>query len=232
MPIRAVDLTHEPGTIIQVCAGCGAEHEIRLDRGAVETKAGPFVLGDGVTLELAVDGLDAHVVVQFGASDVADLGAATPAEVKARIESSAGEVAVRLYSGRAVIESRTTGPSSRVEVRGGTAREALGFHVDGRQAWAPGRPVLGFARGEVTEPDAILLRQCGCGTHEMLSRTWDQAAVHASSKAYAHRRLVNGLAQYLRSRGWVDDAVREQIDAETAEPPEQTALREGTRTSL
>jgi hypothetical protein len=120
-----------------------------------------------------------------------------------------------------LLESQLTGPSSRVDVTGGSARAAFGFATDGTRDSFAGRPVLGMNAGGFRNKDAIGFRRCGCGTNELALRTWDGAptGLHGVS-LFEQRRAVNALAQHFKAQGWVHPDVRTLVDAETGVPPD------------
>lgn len=81
---------------------------------------------------------------------------------------------------------------------------------------------LGHAIGQRINPDVIVLPACGCGATEALVRTWDTCPDEAlNSHLDLHRKVVNGLAQYLKAAGSSHTAVKSHHDAETIEPPDQ-----------
>ncbi len=217
MPIKSIDLQHAPGSLVQVCANCGAEHAIALNRGAVETKPGPFKLSEGDTLELAVDGKP-EVIVTFAKNDAKDLTATTVAELAKKLDGAGGASARSASSGAVIIESGTTGSGSRVSISGGTARAA----VVPEDPWEPcaGRPVLGLpGQGRFENKDLIFLRRCGCGAFEMVSRTWDLASpALAGSNFYEHRRAVNALGEHFKAQGWVHPDLAAKYQAEATPP--------------
>jgi hypothetical protein len=222
MPIKSIDLTAAPGFVIQACACCDCEHKVKLDRGAVDTDEGPYNIPVGATLELKVDGQATPQTITFAAGDFPDFTAVTPTQLRDKLNASlAGAAAVLNLDGEDVsIESNTTGPDSRVEVTGGTARDALGFHCDGIASPCSGRPVLGreIASG-LKHKDVIAMRRCPCGSQEQLVRTWDVCdPKYAGTHHYEHRRAVNALATYFKSQGWIDPALAAEINAETTNP--------------
>ncbi len=224
MPITTVDLRQPPGFLVQVCAGCGLEHTIELDRGAAETKKAPFAISDGATLELSVDGKPYSVA--FSKGDAADLAATTAVELVAKLAAIAGANTTAASSGTVVIASKTTGASSRVEITGGTARKGCGFSPDLADP-CPGRPILGV-KAKNDHVDLICLRRCGCGTQEIISRAWDVApAALAGSAFYEHRKAVNSIAEHFKSQGWVHPDLATDLAAEKTRPPDRFA--DGTK---
>jgi hypothetical protein len=205
MPIKSITTDPGPGHIVQVCAGCGAEHHISLDRGAQKTKTGPVVLRAGDTLELRVDGRAAEAVT-FVAGDFANPARVTVAELAAKLGRALPGVMARDDAGGLLIESATTGPESRIEVTGGSAHAALGFSTDGATAPCSGRPVLGISAGSapIQDPSVLALRRCNdCGASECLIRTFEAtAAVLDGTHFKEHRRAVNTLAEHFKERGW------------------------------
>jgi hypothetical protein len=221
MPLKSIDLTNAPGFLIQACVGCAGEHRINLDRGAVETKSGPFVLAAGDTLDITIDGAAAPVTVVVALGDFPDLANVIAAQLAARLASALSAATVSVEGDCVLIESKTTGPNSSVAVASGTARAALGFPIDGRLDPCSGRPVLGVSIGGRTNKDAICLRRCGSDANEVLHRTWDVAPEGlAGTPFYEQRRAVNALAQYFKAQGWVHPALAAELGAETVSPPD------------
>ncbi len=224
MPIKTIDLSSAPGFLIDVCLNCGIEHRIRLDRGAVETKAEPFALDDGATLEVSVDG-SAPATITFKTADAASLGAAKAAEIVAKLQALGSVQITVTKAATVIIESASVGAASRIEVTGGTARKALGFFDDTADP-CPGRPTLGM-KSQRTNLDIIAFRRCGCGTHETVNRTWDVApATLAGTQFYEHRRAVNYLSEHFKKKGWVHPDLAAVYQAEATAPPD--TLADGT----
>lgn len=224
MPIKTIDLTTSPGFIIHTCACCPCEHRINLDRGGADTRREPFSIDLDSTLEVKVDGETTPQTVTFSAGSFPDFAAVTAVQLRDKLNTSlVGATAVLNRGDEAVtIESNTTGPSSRIEIVGGTARAALKFHTDGLADPCSGRPQLGKdLGGGVSNKNLISLRRCACGAQEKFVRTWDVCDPnYAGSHFYEHRRAVNALAAYFKSQGWVDPAVADEIIAETSDPPD------------
>ncbi len=213
MPITKMDLSN--GWLVQVCAACGLEHVIRFDRGAAETKAGPFALFAGATLEVAIDGAAAQSV-KFASTDAKDLGVTSAAELATRLGAGTGALASATALGSVLIESATTGATSRVEVTGGSAMGALGFQAKDAQS---GRPILGDHAGPYENTDVIVFRTCGCGSYEMVNRTWDVAPANlAGTPFYEHRRAVNALGQHFKAKGWLHSDLASRFAAEATPP--------------
>lgn len=226
MPLKQIDLTTAPGFVIQACANCPAEHRIRLDRGGVDTKRGPFNIPQGSTLELKVDGEPTPQTITFAPGDFPDFTAVTVQQVIDKLNASlVGATATPNLSGLGVsIESNSTGPNSRIDITGGSARAAFKFPIDGPPDPGSGRPHLGreLVPG-MRNLDIVVLRRCPCGGTEFLVRTWDVCdARYAGSHFYEHRRAVNALAAYFKSQGWIDPACSADFAAETGSPPDVT----------
>jgi hypothetical protein len=208
MPIKTIDITTAPGYLIQLCAHCGLEHKINLDRGATETGQGPFTLASGDALELRIDSAASVETVTFDAADFPNLKAVTAAQLRDKVAGAVTGVQATLNRDGLVIESKTTGPDSRVEVVGGSARKVLGFSGDAPTTACCGRPVLG-EKGPA-DPDGepncgiICLRRCPCDT---------QHTIFAKQ-----RRAVNALAQYFRAQGWIHSAALDAVRQEQAVP--------------
>lgn len=235
MPIIAVDFGHDPGQLVQLCAACGREHTIDLDRGAAETGREPFRVESGNTLAVAIDGGDAtEVVFDAGASDATDgLSAATVASKLGELPGANATV----RDGSVVLESATRGAQSRVQIVGGTARAALGlFSGEGKHP-AAGRPVLGTVnqRGEV-QVDVIALRQCGCGAIEYLIPSTEREPESERSRTgrfWVHRRVVNALAAHFVARGWVEQAAAEELSQVSADRwPDVVPFEPGRRMQI
>jgi hypothetical protein len=222
MPIKQIDLTTAPGFVIQACANCPAEHRIRLDRGGVDTKRAPFNIPEGSTLELAIDGEASPQVVTFAPGDFPNFAAVTVQQLIDKLNATlSGATATPNLSGEGVsLESDSTGPSSRVDVTGGSARAALKFPTSGPPDPGSGRPHLGreLVPG-MRNLDIVVLRRCPCGGTEFLVRTWDVCdPKYAGSHFYEHRRAVNALAVHFKDQGWIDPACADEFAAETNAP--------------
>lgn len=208
--------------IKQECLNCGSVHTIPLKQGVSKSKKEPYALADGDGLEVKIDGKHSPQVFTFSAGDFANIGAATAAEVVAKIGASLTGAAVDVDGNAVRIVSSTNAKgTSSVEVSGGSARDKLGF--DGRQY---GARVLGVTIGnganKHTAPDTMDLPHCpDCGAKECLIRTWDTVAPENADTLHGkHRRVVNALAQHLKSHGNSDDDAKTKHDAETTSPPD------------
>jgi hypothetical protein len=224
MPIKTIDLTVAPGFIIHTCACCPCEHKVSLNRGGADTKREPYNIPVDSTLDVKVDGQAMPQAVVFGAGSFPDFGAVTAVQLRDKLNAVlVGATAVLNRGDAAVtIESDSTGPTSSIEIVGGTAREALKFHADGIADPCPGRAVLGRSLGAgLKAKDLICIRRCACGAQEQLLRTWDVCdPKYAGTHHYEHRRAVNALAVYFKAQGWLDPAVAADINAETSDPPD------------
>lgn len=221
MPIKHIDLTTSPGFLIQRCACCDCDHRVNFNRGAAETKQGPFNIPPGSTLELKVDAAAAQVVT-FAPADFPNFAAVTAEQLRDKLNAAlAGATAALNVEGvSVVIESASTGASSEVEVVGGTAAGPLGLQPNGMNDPCPGRPHLGheLAPG-VKNPNLVCLRRCPCGANEMVVRTWDVCdPKFAGSHFYEHRRAVNALAIHFKAQGWLAPECAADINAETSAP--------------
>jgi hypothetical protein len=223
MPILKIDLTTAPGFIVQQCAKCGGKHTIKLDRGATETKKAPFDIPVGSTLLVAVDrGLPQTVT--FASGDFPDFASASAVALRDKLNAVLSG-AVGLLDPEepdlVLIESNSTGAGSKVEITGGTARDALGFESSTADP-SPGRPQLGRdLGGGMVNKNIICVRRCACGGNEVLLRTWDVApAMYAGTHVFEHRRAVNALAIHFKSQSWIDPAAAVEINAETTSPPD------------
>lgn len=224
MPLKTIDLTVAPGFVIHTCACCPCEHKVKLDRGGADTRRQPFNLPVDSTLEVKVDWQAVPQTVTFAAGSFPDLTAVTAVQLRDVLNAAlTGATAVLNRGDAAVtIESDTTGPSSTIQVTGGSARAALKFHTDGLADPCPGRPELGKdLGGGLIAKDLICIRRCACGAQEQLLRTWDVCdPKYAGTHHYEHRRAVNALAAHFKSQGWLDPGVAAEINAETSEPPD------------
>lgn len=216
MPILEADTT----TLKQECLTCGGMHAIPLRRGHSKSKKEPYILTDGNTLELKVDGAAAPQVVTFAAADFADIGAALASEVAAKINATiAGAAADVDGAAVRILSASTTPEATAVEVTGGTARGKLGF--DGRRY---GARMLGVTKGQGafkrTAVDTIDLPHCPeCNSKECLVRTWDTAPQEFADSLHArHRRVVNALAEHLKGLGHSDPDAKQAHDAESRTP--------------
>lgn len=238
MPLKSISRSPDPGHLIQVCAGCGAEHRISLDRGAQKARTGPVTLQVGSTLEVRVDARAPQTIV-FTTGDFADIAHATAAELATKIQRALPGVIASDDAGGLLLESTSTGADSRIEITGGTARAALGF-THGVADPCPGRPVLGvsFGLGSVNDPNILALRRCNdCGANECLVRTLDATAPELDGTYFReHRKAVNSFAEHCRARGWSHpdlaahyaEELRRPIDVH-AELPEHWELAQVVR---
>src|SRR4051812_37104344 len=102
-----------PTRIVQSCAECGANHSISLRRGAQKTKAGPFALEEGATLELSIDGAGPFRVT-FRGSDVRQLASVTADELAAVLTAATPALEASEDFGGCLIESRSEASQSRI----------------------------------------------------------------------------------------------------------------------
>jgi hypothetical protein len=226
MPILKIDLTTAPGLVVQQCAKCGGKHTLKLDRGATETGKAPFDIPVGSTLEVAVDGAVPQTVT-FASGDFPDFAIVSAAQLRDKLNAALSGATALLDPedpDLVLIESAVTGAGSKVEVTGGTARAALGFSTTMADP-CPHRPHLGRdLGGGMVNKNVICTRRCGCGSNEVLLRTWDVApAMYAGTHFYEHRRAVNALAIHFKSQGWFDPGAAAGINAETSSPPDSAA---------
>ena len=221
MPVKSISRSPDPGHLIQVCARCGAEHRISLDRGAQKARTGPVSLQIGDTLEVRVDARPPETVT-FAAGDFADFARVTAAELAAKLQRALPGVIASDDAGGLLLESATTGPESRVEITGGSARGVLGFPTHGAVDPCPGRPVLGISFGpeSMQDPNVLALRRCNdCGSNECLVRTFDATAPELhGTHFHEHRRAVNTLAEHCKARGWSHPDLAAHHAAEVARP--------------
>jgi hypothetical protein len=222
MPIKSISRVTDPGHLVQVCAGCGAEHRISLDRGAQKARTGPVALQVGDTLVVRVDAHPPETVT-FAGGDFPDFSRITAAELAAKLHRVLPGVSASDDAGGLLIESATTGPESRLQIVGGSARGALGFATeDGIADPCTGRPVLGvsFGPGQMQDPSILALRRCNdCGANECLIRTLDATAPELDGTHFKeHRRAVNTLAEHCKARGWSHPDVTVHHAAETTRP--------------
>ncbi len=227
MPIKQIDLTTPPGFLMQTCAACGGERRIALDRGAVDTKPGPFNVPVDSTLEVKVDGEATPQTVAFASGSFLDFAAVTADELRSKLNASlVGASAVLNLGGAGVtIESADTGAMSMIEIVGGSARAALGFPPSGVEDPCPCRPRLGReVLPGLLNVNIVCFRRCPCGANEMVVRTWDVCDVkYAGSHFYEHRRAANALAVHFKTQGWLEASCAAEINAETTSPPDVTA---------
>jgi 7-cyano-7-deazaguanine synthase in queuosine biosynthesis len=151
-----------------------------------------------------------------GATDEED-----PSEMyKAALAGARVTVEHSAHGDSTLIASQITGPTSRVDVTGGSARSALGFAIDGHVDPFAGRSVLGVSAGGLRNKDLLVFRRCGCGANELALRTWDSAPSGLLGVAlFEQRSAVNALAQHFKTQGWIHTDVRSEVDAETGVPP-------------
>jgi flagellar hook-associated protein FlgK len=88
----------------------------------------PAALTNGSTLQLAVDGGAAQTIT-FNATDFANIGAATAAEVAAVINTQATGVTASVVDGRLVIGSNTTGTNSSLAITDGAGAPAAALGI-------------------------------------------------------------------------------------------------------
>jgi hypothetical protein len=192
-----------------------------LNRGAQKAKTGPVSLHAGDTLEIRVDA-QPPATVTFTASDFADLARVTAAELAHVVQRALPGVIVSDDSGGLLIESATTGPNSRIEIVGGSARAALGFPTNGAADPCHGPPVLGVSFGpeQLQDPNILALRRCNnCASNECLVRTFEAIGAELSGTYVAeHRRIVNTLAEHCKACGWSHPDVAAHHAAETKKP--------------
>lgn len=224
MPIKQIDLTTPPGFLIQTCAACGMERQIAFDHGAADIKPGPFNIPVDSTLDVKVDDEATPQTVTFAAGSFPDFAAVTAEQLRSKLNASlTGATAVLNLGGAGItIESGSTGPDSRVEIVGGSARAALGVPTSGVEDPCPCRPRLGReVVPSLHNVNIVCFRRCPCGANEMVVRTWDVCDVkYAGSHFYEHRRAANALAIHFKTQGWLEPSCAAEINAETTSPPD------------
>ena len=222
MPLESIDLSSAPGHLIQRCAHCNAQNTIRLDRGAVATRPGPFTVKGAGVLKVAVDGGTAQALPLTPGTLTASalVGHLTPLS----------NLIVQTTGDGLVLESAAVGAGSTVVLETSPGRGAF---VNAPEEWvvSGGRPVLGTAAGDFVNEDAILLRPCGCGAQESLVRTWDVAPKEVQGSRFdGHRRMVNALAQHFIDQSWVHPSAAATV--RTSAPPDIVSLSPGGRLDL
>jgi len=227
LPIKSMTTTPAPGSMVHVCAACGAEHTISFNRGAQKSKTGPVALNVGDTLVVRIDAAP-PATVTFAAGEFPDFARITAAELAAKLHAALPGVQATDDAGGLLIESATTGEASRIEIVGGTARAALGFATDGRIDPCLSRPVLGISFGaeQPQDKNILALRRCNdCGANECLVRTFDAAAPELDgTHLKEHRKAVNAIAEHCKSHGWSHPDLVEQHAAETRRPADIHAV--------
>jgi hypothetical protein len=202
MPIKHA----ESGHFVQRCGNCGADNKHTFNKGADKTKNGPFALVNLQTLTLKVDGGSVQTVT-FITADFADINNATATEVAARINTDTTGCTASVDDDGVLIESDSTGSSSRVEITGGTAAVGLGFTASGTPNRLQTRPVIGFddPLGD-NHKDYMQLRLCNnCGSLEYLLRNLEAchaSHAHAGNVFYDQRRAVNSIAKHCITNSW------------------------------
>lgn len=221
MPIKSIAMTPAPGSMVHVCAACGAEHTVSFNRGAQKTKTGPFVLHPGDTLIVRVDG-GTPATATFAAGSFPDFTQVSAAQLAAMLNADLTGVQALDDAGGVLIESVSVGAESCVQVVDGTARAALGFPTNGWADPCHSRPVLGISvgGGQMVDKDVMALRRCNdCGANECLVRTFDAAPSHLDgTHLKAHRKAVNSLAEHCKARGWSHPDVAAQHATESVLP--------------
>lgn len=213
-----------PTRIVQVCAECGANHSISLNRGAQKTKTGPFALEEGATLELSIDGAG-PIRVTFRGADVRQLASVTADELAAVLTAAAPALDAREDFGGCLIESRSEARESRIRIVSGSACDALGLGITPDEDHEGRPPRLGFAAGGGSEPNVIVLRRCPCGSHEVLLRTFDRAPRQVVGSFFdRHRRAANTLAEHLKRNGQSHPALADVHAKESSVPSDIAAF--------
>lgn len=218
MPITWAD-TNE---LKQDCLNCGAGHTMPLKQGYSKSKKEPYVLADGDTLEVKVDGEATPQSISLALADFADINAALASEVAAKINGVLAGAAADVDGGAVrIVSASTLMGVTCVEVTGGTAKDKLGF--DGRKC---GPRCLGVSKGtganKQTAVDTMDLPHCPeCGAKESLVRTWDVCPPGHENTLFAmHRKCTNALAEHLKAQGYSDPDAKPTHDAETGGPPD------------
>jgi hypothetical protein len=222
MPIKHLVADATGGTLVQICAGCGAEHTISLNRGGLKSKTGPYSFSADVTLVVRIDRAVPQTITIRTAAFSNPAGV-TAAELALHLREQLPAARVCDDAGGVLIDSATIGEHSHVEVVSGSACAPLGFHLHGDGALGCGRLVLGVQiDATMHDPNVIALRRCNdCGANECLVRTFDTAPVeHHNTHFQRHRCAVNALAQHARAHGWSHPALVAHHAAETHEPPD------------
>jgi hypothetical protein len=221
MPIKSITTTPAPGRMVQVCAACGAEHTISLNRGAQKARTGPVALQVGDTLVVRVDAAP-PATITFAAGDLPNFARVSAAQLAATLNAAIPGVQATDDAGGLLVESATTGPESRIQIIGGTARAVLGFATDEQLDPCHGRPVIGLSlgAGELQDHNVMALRRCNdCGANECLLRTFEATGAELDGTHFKeHRKVVNALAEHCKARGWSHPDVAHLHAAETARP--------------
>ncbi|HET9621791.1 MAG TPA: hypothetical protein VFP84_10510, partial [Kofleriaceae bacterium] len=118
MPIKRLCSDPDDGKLIQVCAGCGAEHTISLNRAGQKSKTGPFALHDGDTLIVQIDAAPARTAT-FASGASTSVAAISAAQLADAFRAQLPGTRICEDAGGLLIESRTSGETSRVEILGG-----------------------------------------------------------------------------------------------------------------
>lgn len=192
---------------------CGHTSTYNFNYGGVNTKNAPFALNNGDTLSYRIDnnaGNDGYVEnITFSVSDFPNMQNITSAQLSAALSSKLVYANAFVDNGNVLVQSKTSGVHSSVEVIDGMARAALGYDLrggDGIEHYCCARLFMGYKMYEGNNnEDAILLRACpACTMTTTLVRNHVDYSNQMPHAATLHRRAVNSLAIYMIKNGWVD----------------------------
>lgn len=194
---------------------CGQRMTFYYDHGSASTKCGPFSFDDGQTLTFRFDndGGNAGTIetITLHTNQFADIGNVTTDELVSFLNANllAGEALNDFNT--VLVRSKTTGPTSCVEIPDGSARPALGVNITNMnsQPHCCGRICLGyrpipFAIGR-EYPDTILLRPCSvCGGQTSLFMNNTPQLEDEELVAFNIRQSVLVLGKVLYDNHWLD----------------------------
>lgn len=207
---------------IAMCV-CGQRHTFNFDVGGVNTKTAPFSLiaGESIVYRFDNDGGNAGTTetITFAAGDFPDFNNISADELVVKLNSVlvAGK-AINDF-GTVLVESKTSGATSCVEVLDGYAAEDLGYNVRGDQFnhYCCGRVCLGYAPDLNRHfPNAVLVRRCNsCGSQATIHRNMtDYTNNPQAANNIDQRKAVNSLCNLLKSNGYVDCDMKDYYAAE------------------
>lgn len=218
--------------VTMVCI-CGQRHTFTFDRGAVNSKPGPFAFkeNDVVTYRFNDDGYNLgngiQEVVVIKATDFPDINNISADQMVQKLNSVLvnGE-AINDY-GTVLVQSKISGPTSCAEVLDGSGAQAMGYNVrgDAFEHFCCGRMVLGYVPPFLPvkeHTEVIMLRRCNAckGQSTIIRNMVDHSNDEGWGASLVPRKANNTLAIYLKGNGWIDPDLVDFYKNETSGPPE------------
>lgn len=227
MPIMSMD----KDKMIWFCP-CGAKNTYKFNYAGINSKQGPFNLSVNDSLTIRFDNTRGNAgtieTITFAQEDFANWNVAISVNdiVQKLNQVLQAGIAINDF-GSVLIESKTSGPFSCVEIIDGTARAAFGYDVRGGDPEVVHhgceRLFLGYCPiPEKQYTDVILLRRCSncTGQSSIFRNHIDFSNTSPVQDSNFFRKASNSLAKYLQDNGWVDVDLEDFYAQNPYSPPE------------